>query len=161
MTVARCAAAEGLVALAARRPGGGGCPPQARPQLLGYDLDDLAGAAVFSGPAPLLESANDHHSAALGQGLGGVLGLVAPHDHGEERRLLLPPPRDGHPEHGPGDPAFGVVDLGVVVRLPTMVVVVSGMRASFLGFDAGWLGPGRSLGLDDRYLLVLRAHRAW
>jgi hypothetical protein len=35
--------------------------------------------------------------------LAGVLGLVAPHDHGEERRLLLPPPRDRHPEHGPGD----------------------------------------------------------
>ena len=38
--------------------------------------------------------------------------------------------------------------------MQTMVVVVSGMRASFLGFDAGWLRPGRSLGLDGRYLLV-------
>jgi hypothetical protein len=43
-----------------------------------------------------------------------MLGLVTPHDHGEERRLLLPPPTDGHPEHGPGDPAFGVANLGVV-----------------------------------------------
>jgi hypothetical protein len=32
--------------------------------------------------------------------------LVAPHDHGEERRLLLPATRDGHPEHGPGDPTL-------------------------------------------------------
>jgi hypothetical protein len=41
-------------------------------------------------------------------------GLVAPHHHGEERRLPLPPPRHRHPEPGPGDPALGVADLGVV-----------------------------------------------
>src|SRR5215213_9805226 len=40
----------------------------------------------------------------LARELGGMLGLVPPHDHGEERRLLLPPPADGHPEHRPGDP---------------------------------------------------------
>jgi hypothetical protein len=45
---------------------------------------------------------------------GGVLGLVALDDHGEERRLLLPPTADGHPEHGPGDPGLGGADLGVV-----------------------------------------------
>src|SRR5215217_4378888 len=43
-----------------------------------------------------------------------MLGLVAPHDHGEERRLLLPTARDGHPEHHPSDPALGVPQLGVV-----------------------------------------------
>src|SRR5918992_2962846 len=43
-----------------------------------------------------------------------MLGLVAPDDHGEERRLLLPPPRHRDPEHGPGDPVLGVADLGVV-----------------------------------------------
>jgi hypothetical protein len=43
-----------------------------------------------------------------------MLGLVAPHDDGEERRLLLPTATDGHPEHGPGDPALGIADLGVV-----------------------------------------------
>jgi hypothetical protein len=43
-----------------------------------------------------------------------VLGLVAPHDDGEERRLLLPPARHRHPEPGPGDAAVGVADLGVV-----------------------------------------------
>jgi len=29
-----------------------------------------------------------------------MLGLVAPHEHGEERRLQLPPAGYGHPEHG-------------------------------------------------------------
>jgi hypothetical protein len=43
-----------------------------------------------------------------------VLGLAAPHDDGEERRLLLPPAADGDPEHGPGDPGLGGADLGVV-----------------------------------------------
>jgi hypothetical protein len=42
------------------------------------------------------------------EGLDGLLGLVAPDDHGVERRLLLPPPADGHPEHRPGDAAVGV-----------------------------------------------------
>src|SRR4029450_8343638 len=31
-----------------------------------------------------------------------------------EGRLLLPAVRHGHPEHGPGDAALGVADLGVV-----------------------------------------------
>ena len=35
------------------------------------------------------------------------------HDHGEERRLLLPPARRP-PEHGPGDTTLGVADLGLV-----------------------------------------------
>jgi hypothetical protein len=66
-------------------------PPQAWPQLLGHDLHDRAGAAVLGGPAPLLELAHDHDAAALRQGLGCMLGLVAPDDDGEERRLLLSP----------------------------------------------------------------------
>ena len=48
------------------------------------------------------------------QRLAGMLGLAAPDDHGEERRLLLPPARHGHSEHGPGDAALGVADLGLV-----------------------------------------------
>jgi hypothetical protein len=79
-----------LLLLALRPPG---CrrrrPAQARAQLFGHDLDDGAGTAVLVCPGPLLEAAHDHDPAALGQGLAGVLGLVAPHDHGEERRLLL------------------------------------------------------------------------
>jgi hypothetical protein len=43
-----------------------------------------------------------------------MLGLVPPHDHGEERCLLVPPTADGHPEHGPGDATLGVADLGLV-----------------------------------------------
>jgi hypothetical protein len=104
-----------LLDLAPRRPGRRRRrPPEARPQLLGHDLDGRSGAAILSGPAPGLESTQDHDPAALGQGLGDMLGLVPPHDHGEERRLLVPPIRNGHPEHGPGDPALGVADLGVV-----------------------------------------------
>jgi hypothetical protein len=43
-----------------------------------------------------------------------VLGLVPPHDHGEERPLLLPPTRHRYPEPGPGDAAVGGADLGLV-----------------------------------------------
>src|SRR5918999_5652736 len=43
-----------------------------------------------------------------------MLGLVPPHDHGEERCLLVPPTADGHPEHSPCDAALGVADLGLV-----------------------------------------------
>jgi len=106
--------------LAPRGPGRGRRrPTEARPQLLGHDLDDRAGATVLSGPGPLLEPAHDHNPAALGQGLRGVLGLVAPHDHGEERRLLLPATGDGHPEHGPSDAALGVPQLGDAI--PTRI----------------------------------------
>jgi hypothetical protein len=56
-----------------------------------------------------------------------MLGLVAPHDHGEERRLLLPPTRHRHPEHGPGDAALGVADLGWSVRLPAKLTLASVM----------------------------------
>jgi hypothetical protein len=58
--------------------------PQAQPLLLGHHLHDRPGVAVLGGPGPLLESAHDHDPAALGQRLRGVLGLVTPHDHGEE-----------------------------------------------------------------------------
>jgi hypothetical protein len=48
------------------------------------------------------------------QGLRGMLGLVVPDDHGEERRLLLPPPRHRHPERRPSDPTLGIANLGLV-----------------------------------------------
>src|SRR5215208_3517102 len=95
---------ELLLVAAPRRPGRRRRrPPQARSQLLGHDLDNRPGAAILSGPAPLLESTHDHHPAALGKGLGRMLGLVPPHDHGEERGLLVLPGADRHPEHGPSD----------------------------------------------------------
>jgi hypothetical protein len=56
-----------------------------------------------------------------------MLGLVAPEDHGEEGRLLLPPTRDGHPEHGPGDPAVGVPQFGVVGEVPAKLTLASVM----------------------------------
>ena len=59
----------------------------------------------------------DHDPAALGQRLAPLLGLAAPHDDGEERRLPLPPAADGRPEHGPGDPVVGEV-AGSSVKLP-------------------------------------------
>jgi hypothetical protein len=43
-----------------------------------------------------------------------MLGLVPQDDHGEQRRLLLPPARHRHPEHRPGDPCLGVPQLGLV-----------------------------------------------
>jgi hypothetical protein len=53
-----------LASLAPRRLGRGRRrPPQARPQLVGHDLDGRAGAAVLSGPAALLEPAHDHGAA--------------------------------------------------------------------------------------------------
>jgi hypothetical protein len=65
--------------------------------------------------------------------------LVAPHDHGEERGLLLPAVRHGHPEHGPGDPCLGVADLGLVGE-------VAGEADACLGHDASLLDclAGRS-----------------
>jgi len=88
---------------------------------------------------PLLEPPHDHDAAALGQRLAGMLGLVAPHDHREERRLLLPTARHGHPEHGPGDPTLGVPELGVVGQ-------VAGEAHGCLGHDSALLDclAGRS-----------------
>jgi hypothetical protein len=71
-------------------------------------------SATVQGPQPLRELAHDHHPASLGQGLCRMLGLVAPHHHGEERRLLLPAAADCDSEHGPSEPALGVADLGLV-----------------------------------------------
>src|SRR4029453_7800718 len=52
---------------AACRPGGRRRrPSEARPKLLGHDLDSRLGGAVPSSPAPLLELAHDHDPAALG-----------------------------------------------------------------------------------------------
>jgi hypothetical protein len=62
----------------------------------------------------VLEPAHHHDPVALGQGLGGMLGLVAPHHHGEERRLTIPAAGDGHPERRPRDAALGVPQLGLV-----------------------------------------------
>ena len=89
-------------------PSGGLAPaPRPRPpRSSGRCRPQRSSFAAAAGPPP--------RPAALGQRSGGVLGLVAPDDHGEERRLLLPPAADSHPEGRPGDAALGVADLGVV-----------------------------------------------
>ena len=56
-----------------------------------------------------------------------MLGLVPPDDHGEERRLLLPPIGHRHPEHGPGDAALGVPQLGVVGEVAAKLTLASVM----------------------------------
>jgi hypothetical protein len=45
------------------------CTSEARPQLLGHDLDDGAGAAVLSGPGPLLEPWAGSGAGLLVEGL--------------------------------------------------------------------------------------------
>src|SRR5215207_5850124 len=139
-----------LLAGAPGRPGRGRRrPAQARPQLLGQHLDDGSGASILSGPAPLLQAAHDHDPAAPAQRLGHMLGLIAPDDHGEERRLLLPAPRHRDPEHGPSDAALGVPDLGVVGE-------VAGEADAGLGHAAVLLLPGRAvcpaLGTGGRWI---------
>jgi hypothetical protein len=71
-------------------------------------------ARCWSRPTTTTRLPHDHDPAAPRQRLGRVLGLVAPRDHGEERRLLLPPTRHRHPEHRSGDATFGGADLGLV-----------------------------------------------
>jgi hypothetical protein len=56
-----------------------------------------------------------------------MLGLVPPHDHGEERRLLVPPTADDHPEPGPSDAALGVPQLWVVGEVAAKLTLGSVM----------------------------------
>jgi hypothetical protein len=116
----------------------GGRPPQAWTQLLGDDLDDLAGAAVLSGPGPLLEPAHDHHPAAPAQRLGGVLGLVPPHDHGEERRPCSRRPDTATRNMARAIPASVCRSSGSSVRLPAKLTLASVMLHPLLGL------PGRA-----------------
>jgi hypothetical protein len=58
----------------------------------------------------------------------------------EERRLLLPPTRHRHPEHGPGDPGLGVPQLRVVGEVAGKAHAGLGHAASRAVCPA--LGPG-------------------
>src|SRR5207249_5103952 len=66
-------------------------PLQARPDLLGFDLD--LGALFALGGLPRVgpKAPHDHHAASLGQGLRHVLRELAPRRHVEERRLRVLP----------------------------------------------------------------------
>jgi hypothetical protein len=70
-----------------------------------------AGRCRPRGPAPLLQPADHHHPAALRQRHRGMLGLVTPDHHREERRLTITAARHRHPQRRPRDPAFAVADL--------------------------------------------------
>src|SRR5262249_17552987 len=69
---------------------GGARPAQARTDLVGHDLHHASLVAVLRLPAPLLEATGDDDARALREGLGHVLGHLAPADDVEEARLLLP-----------------------------------------------------------------------
>ena len=132
-------------------------------KIAGRSLEDRhhgSGAAVLSGPAPLLEPAHDHDPAALGEGLAGVLGLVPPDDHGEERRLPLPPVRHRHvvlpsccravcPALGPGGrwtPWHATRPEGQGGRANQVGPTGSGGR-SVVGWGAGWLAGALAAGV--------------
>src|SRR5215207_11564871 len=69
----------------------GGGELQAGPDLVSFDLGDRPLLALGGLPAALAEPAGDHDPVALGQGVGQVLGLAAPHIHLEERGLAVAP----------------------------------------------------------------------
>ena len=132
-----------LLALASRRPGRGCCrpPSQAWPQLVDHDLDGGPGAAVLSGPCPLLEPAQDHDPAALGQRLGDMLGLVAPHNRSEERRLLLPPSPTPRRNTAWATPPSVCRNSGSSVRLPAKLTLASVMVHPLLGLSGRAVCP--------------------
>src|SRR6266540_1561090 len=68
----------------------GGREPEARPDLVGDDLDDVAPVAVAVLVAALLEAAGDDDARALRERLAHVLGHLAPAHDVEEARRLLP-----------------------------------------------------------------------
>jgi hypothetical protein len=88
---------------------------------------------------------------SLRERLGNMLRLLAPHHHGEERRLgvapllaVADPARHREPEHRPGNPGAGVAQLGVVGE-------VAGKRHARLGHGvppAGAWPGGAALPLE-------------
>src|SRR5215207_3240701 len=143
--------AAGLAAgaVGAGEPGGG--PAQRRAELIGVDFGDVVLGAVLVGPAALLGSADHDHPGTLGQGVGGVFGLVAPDVDGVEAGLpvgpgavLLPAAGgDGDAEVGDLQAGGGVAQLGSAVRLPTRVTrSVSDMTWSLLGTRWGLFPSG-------------------
>src|SRR4029453_12615982 len=95
-------------------------PLEAGPDLVGLQLGDRPLLPIRGLPAALAEPAGDHDPVPLGQGLGQVLGLVAPHVDLEEAgvavaplAVLLTPLSDGDPQVGDGGAGVGEADLGV------------------------------------------------
>src|SRR5215218_6467955 len=69
----------------------GGGELQAGPDLIGLDLGHRPLLAFRGLPGPLAEPPGDHHPVTLGEGVGQVLGLAAPHVDLEERGLAVAP----------------------------------------------------------------------
>ena len=69
---------EYVVAAAGGFGEGGGVEAQAGGDLVSLDLDHLAALALVGLPAALAQPASHQHAGALGERLGGVLGLGAP-----------------------------------------------------------------------------------
>jgi hypothetical protein len=101
-------------------------------------------------------TAHDYHPAALGQRLGRMLGLVAPHHHAVERRLAITPAlaitdpsRHRHPERRPGGAAGAAVELGVVGEVAASEMLVAAMVLP--PSDAWPGGAARPLGTGERW----------
>jgi hypothetical protein len=99
----------------------GGSPLEGGADLVGFQLGDRPLVALGGLPAALAEAAGDHDPVALGQGVGQVLGLVAPDVDLEEAGVAVAPLAvlldalgDGDPEVGDGDAVVGEADLGVL-----------------------------------------------
>src|SRR5215207_2932059 len=99
----------------------GGGELEAGPDLIGLDLGHRPLLALGGFPAALAESAGDHDPVALGERVGQVLGLGAPHVDLEERGLAVAPLTilldalgHGDAEVGDGGAGVGEADLGGV-----------------------------------------------
>src|SRR5215212_4810733 len=143
-TLARPGAASRPVAAATRAaPAGaldlGGGELEAGADLVGLDLGDGALLALRGLPGAGPEPADHDAAGALLEGLGRVLGLLAPDVDPEERGLpvlpgvaLTDPGGDGQPEVGHRRPVGGEAQLGVVGQVADEhhLVVVCHLRCT-------------------------------
>jgi hypothetical protein len=100
---------------------------------LGHDLDQGPGAALLGGRRPLHHPAHHHDPAAVGQRLRGMLGLAAPYHHGKNDASWSRRPGTATRNMAQAMLASVCRNSGLSVRLPAMVVVVSGMGVPSLG----------------------------
>src|SRR5215218_9148891 len=91
----------------------GGGELEAGPDLVSLDLGDRPLVALGGLPGPLAEPPGDHDAVTLGQGVGQVLGLAAPHIHLEKRGLTVTPLTILLDALGHGDPQVGDRGAGV------------------------------------------------
>src|SRR5215218_3993282 len=136
-------AARPVAAAARAAPAGaldlGGGELEAGADLVGLDLGDGALLALGGLPGAGPEPADHDAAGALLEGLGHVLGLLAPDVDAEERGLPVLPGvaladagGDGQPEVGYGRPVGGEAQLGVVGQVADEhhLVVVCHLRCT-------------------------------